>query len=50
MKGGRPFRLTLAGRFAVAMAIGLGAMALLAWLAIRATLDRQIEASLVNVA
>lgn len=50
MKGARSFRLTLAGRFATAMGIGLACMALLAWVAIRATLDHQIEASLVNVA
>jgi len=50
MKGTRSFRFTLAGRFAASMAIGLACMALLAWFAIRATLDRQIEASLVSVA
>lgn len=46
----RSFRRQLAGRFTLAMATGLSAMALLAFFAIRATLDRQIDASLVNVA
>jgi two-component system OmpR family sensor kinase len=50
MSATRSLRLTLAVRFAAAMAAGLMAMALLAWFAIRETLDRQIDTSLTNVA
>ncbi len=50
MSRSRSFRFTLAARFTASMAVGLTAMALLAWFAIRATLDRQIDASLTNVA
>lgn len=46
----RSFRLTLAVRFTVSMAVGLVAMASLAWFALRETLDRQIDASLANIA
>lgn len=46
----RSFRLTLATRFTASMGAGLVAMALLAWFAIRETLDHQIDASLTNVA
>lgn len=50
MSRSRSFRFTLAARFTASMAVGLTAMALLAWFAIRVTLDRQIDASLTNVA
>lgn len=46
----RSFRVTLTSRFTASMAAGLIAMAVLAWFAIRETLDRQIDASLANVA
>lgn len=44
------FRLQLAGRFALAMAVALGAMMVIGYLALRETLDRQIEATILSVA
>lgn len=46
----RSFRLSLAIRFALAMALGLIALSALTFFAIRAALDRQIDASLLAVA
>lgn len=46
----RSFRTQLALRFAVSMAGALAVVAVLSFLAIRATLDRQIDASIANVA
>ncbi|MFQ5689993.1 MAG: sensor histidine kinase [Gemmatimonadota bacterium] len=46
----RTFRFQLALRFTVAMTLGILAVALLGYLALRETLDRQIDASLLNVA
>ena len=46
----RSFRLQLALRFTVAMALALAAVMVLGWLALRATLDRQIDASILSVA
>lgn len=46
----RSFRSQLAVRFTAAMTLGLVAVAALSWLAIRETLDRELNASLLNVA
>jgi two-component system OmpR family sensor kinase len=50
MKVRRSFRLQLALRFGLTMAGGTAAVALIGYLALRTTLDRQIDASLVAVA
>lgn len=47
---GTSFRLQLAGRFALAMAVALGAMMVIGYLALRETLDRQIDATIQSVA
>lgn len=47
---GTSFRLQLAGRFTLAMAAALGAMMVIGYLALRETLDRQIEATIQSVA
>ncbi len=46
----RSFRLQLALRFGLTMALGMTLVALIGYLALRATLDRQIDASLLAVA
>ncbi len=46
----RSFRAQLAVRFTAVMTIGLAVVALLSWLAMREALDREINASLLNVA
>ncbi len=46
----RSFRFQLAGRLTAAMAAVLAAVGLAGYIALRATLDRQINASLLNVA
>ncbi len=46
----RSFRFRLAARFTLAMGLGLLALSVLAFVAIRETLDRQIDASLIAVA
>jgi two-component system, OmpR family, sensor kinase len=46
----RSFRFQLALRFALAMAAGLAVVGLLSFLALRETLDREIEATLLGVA
>lgn len=50
MKARRSFRLQLAVRLGATMAIGMAVVALIGYLALRTTLDRQIDASLVAVA
>ncbi|HKJ91835.1 MAG TPA: ATP-binding protein [Longimicrobiales bacterium] len=44
------FRWQLAARFTAVMAAVLGTVAVLSWLAIRETLDRELNANLLNVA
>ncbi len=46
----RSFRLQLALRFTAAMAVALAVVMTLGWLALRETLDRQLDASIQNVA
>lgn len=46
----RSFRLQLTLRFTAAMAVALAALMTVGWLALRETLDRQIDASILNVA
>ena len=46
----RSFRVLLGVRVAVAMTAAVGAVALLSYLALRQVLDRELDASLVNVA
>lgn len=46
----RSFRFRLAARFAVTMALGLAAVCLLTFVILRETLDRQVDASILNVA
>ena len=47
---GRSFRLQLAGRFTVVMGLALAAAMTIGYVALRATLDRQIDATILNVA
>jgi sensor domain CHASE-containing protein len=44
------FRWRLAARFTAVMAAVLSVVAVLSWLAIRETLDRELNANLLNVA
>ena len=46
----RSFRFQLASRFTAAMALALAAVMTLGWLALRETLDRELNASILNVA
>jgi len=46
----RSFRFQLSARFTATMTVGIVAVAGLGWAALRQTLDRQIEASVLNVA
>jgi two-component system OmpR family sensor kinase len=46
----RSFRFRLAGRFTFSMFLGLAALSVLSFAAIREVLDREIDASLLNVA
>lgn len=44
------FRRQLAGRFTLAMAVALCAVMVIGYLALRETLDRQIDATILSVA
>ena len=46
----RSFRMVLSARFSLLMAIGLAAVSILSFLTIRETLDREINATLMNIA
>ena len=50
MRRSRSFRLQLALRFGLTMALGMTLVALIGYVALRATLDRQVDASLLAVA